>query len=73
MSNIKFNIFELQFPEPPKYSDYDIVWWKKGNEKDGFWYKAESPAFKIICLGDSIEEATNNVIKKLTDGYINET
>lgn len=61
---------ELTFPEPNKYSDYDIIWWKKGNEIDGFWYKAESPAFKIICLGDTIDEAVNQVIKDLTENYI---
>lgn len=62
----EFNIYELQFPEPSWYSDYDIIWWKKGNEKDGYWYKAESPAFKIICIGDTVDKAVNAVIFNLT-------
>lgn len=66
MSYTKYNIFELTWPEPPSFNRLDIVWWKKGIDPE-YWYKAESPVFGIICLGDTKEEAVNNVIKELED------
>ena len=66
MNYTKYNIFELTWPEPSIFNELDIVWWKKGIEPS-IWYKAESPMFGIICLGDTKEEAVNNVIKELED------
>lgn len=63
MNRERFNIFELGWPEPTSYDDNDIVWWKKGNETDGFWFKAECPNREVIELGNTMDEAIDKVIK----------
>jgi len=65
--NNKYNIFELSWPESEIYNDNDIVWWRKGNDVDGYWYKAECPNLYIIELGDTLEECIQNVINKIEE------
>lgn len=61
----KYNIIELSYPEQESYNDNDIVFWKKGNSVDGYWYKAECPNLHCIELGDTKDEAVTNVITML--------
>jgi hypothetical protein len=37
-----------------------IVWWKKGNEPDGYWFKGELlcrqfPNGEVVALGDTLD------------------
>ena len=57
-----YNIFELPEPLPCSYMDHDVVWWRKGNETDGYFYKAERPNFGAIAFGKTSEEAAWNAI-----------
>lgn len=61
----KYNIFKLPWPEPASYDDADIVWWRKGDETNGLWYKGEAPNYKIIALGDTVEELTARIISEV--------
>lgn len=64
MIKIKYKISELQYPEP-EYSYKDLVWFRKGNEKDGYWYKMQSPIFEQETIGSSVDEAFDFMIGRV--------
>lgn len=49
-----------------------IVWWKKGNESDGYWFKGELlcrqfPNGEVVALGDTLDTLIDNLYNHYTD------
>lgn len=49
-----------------------IVWWKKGNETDGYWFKGELlcrqfPNGEVVALGDTLDILIDNLYNNYTD------
>lgn len=49
-----------------------IVWWKKGNETDGYWFKGELlcrqfPNGEVVDLGDTLDILIDKLYNDYTD------
>jgi hypothetical protein len=49
-----------------------IVWWKKGNESDGYWFKGELlcrqfPNGEVVALGYTLDNLIDNLYNNYTD------
>lgn len=49
-----------------------IVWWKKGNETDGYWFKGELlcrqfPNGEVVALGDTLDILIDKLYNDYTD------
>lgn len=66
-------LYKWQTTENPDYSLIPcIVWWKKGNETDGYWFKGELlcrqfPNGEVVALGDTLDILIDNLYNHYTD------
>ena len=59
MFKINYRVEERDWPEQADDRNL-IVWWEKGWE-GCYYYKAESVHYGVIEMGDTVEEAVQNV------------
>lgn len=66
-------LYKWQTTENPDSSlIHCIVWWKKGNETDGYWFKGELlcrqfPNGEVVALGDTLDILIDNLYNHYTD------
>jgi hypothetical protein len=60
---IRYKVYERTWPERKTHRNM-IEWWRKGNEHDGYWYKAGGKSWGDE-LGETAEEAVQNCLDNM--------
>lgn len=69
----RVKLYKWQTTENPDSSLIPcIVWWKKGNETDGYWFKGELlcrqfPNGEVVALGGTLDILIDNLYNDYTD------